>query len=258
MAVTGAKKGWVCPSTVRASVHARTTPTAIWSRKTSRSRSRRRPRSVAARACSAVVRARPAGGHGPPRRHDEVGVLAGPVGREERVLLGGPALPVRPVRLAVAGQPPAHPLLRGRLDPHPHRGVVPGRPDARGAALDDEQRSGRHLAGLAPAVGVPVPHPVPARPRRGRAGRAPGRRGGAPPRRARPTPGRPRPCARRGSRGPGRRRGRGSSCPSRSDRRRRRRRCRRSAARPARPARGRRRRRPGRPGPSPGTTQRRL
>ena len=80
------------------------------------------------------------------------------VGREERRLLGGPALPVRPVGLAVAVDARAHPQRAVGVDEDAHGGIRPGRLHA-GAAPSTTRKRRRGTSRRArPLVADPAPH----------------------------------------------------------------------------------------------------
>src|SRR5690606_36650683 len=92
----------------------------------------------------------------------EVGERGGSFPPRERLLLGGPALPVRGVGLAVAAERAFAPFGVVAVDPP---GVVGGRTRRAGdrpAALDDERGVAPDVRGLAGGAGDPVPPPPPA------------------------------------------------------------------------------------------------
>src|SRR5690606_7551849 len=92
----------------------------------------------------------------------EVGERGGSFPPRERLLLGGPALPVRGVGLAVAAARALAPFGVVAVDPPGVVGERTRRAGDRPAALDDERAVAPDVRGLAGGVGDPVPAPPPA------------------------------------------------------------------------------------------------
>ena len=149
IAVTGAKKGLLCPRTFFAMSHDTNTATPICAR---------------APIATAAGPPRVRGAERTPasltlagRAQHEVGLLPGAGRRVHGILLRGPALPVRCVDVPVAAERATLPHGIRRLDPDPHGRVRERGRDERAAALEHEVATRGDVDGAA----GPRPHPVP-------------------------------------------------------------------------------------------------